>query len=623
MGRKKIYQLDRQLDEQPAPRSAEPPATDGQPSPHPLSRLQRALGNQAIQQAIGAPGADMVEHHSPPTSGPGSRAEPLVHGRSAVQRFTTMRADAYYRSPVNPDNPVLVWTDGRALFLGSAAGTGLSPSAPDPIVSIPAGYLPADLHWDVRDIQLLGGAGEGGSLVVVARRPGQPDLVLTVTNRLEQRWHGDVQGTQQGAGGVVTRAGAEFLAVNDTAVPLELSGAAARGPIHGVAFPDGFFRYRAPGGDHDLYVSQGEQPAAYLVRQADGAIVQSFAGGTIDAVVPEEQGVVHLERRSAFLNMMIPYTRTIDLRASPPTITTTVGHASAEPGYAAAKARLVARGVSFEEQGLRLRLAELEALEMALAADSGRGQRALEEFHALEGLAADEPLLEVTKRIGSGNAYGLAEAGAGVPILDLSEPFGESAESRAATIRHEMTHVVMGALHAVSQAGRSRAERADLAGAMAFAARQAQAQARAGQLRATEYGRGERAPAAGTLAEWRGAVGHDPELAAIWIELLKRYRFIPDPEGTGELRGVSLADESRYTGASEYIGHPSQSVSEFAASFVACATVFRAQFVAAVLAAEAAGNAQGGGGGSYLRRLYRQAWRTIDARYVPLGPSPF
>ena len=31
----------------------------------------------------------------------------------------------------------------------------------------------------------------------------------------------------------------------------------------------------------------------------------------------------------------------------------------------------------------------------------------------------------------------------------------------------------------------------------------------------------------------------------------------------------------------------------------------------------------GGGGGSYLRGLYRRAWNLIDAKYVPLGTNPF
>jgi hypothetical protein len=156
-----------------------------------------------------------------------------------------------------------------------------------------------------------------------------------------------------------------------------------------------------------------------------------------------------------------------------------------------------------------------------------------------------------------------------------------------------------------------------------YEASRAQAKARAGQLRASEYGAGDVAPPAGSRSEWRSRVDGDLALANLWVELLRRYAFIPDPEGTGERRGASIADESRYSGASESTGHPADSLGEFVASFVTCATLFRTQFVADVLAAETAGNARGGGGGSYLRGLYRRAWQRIDLRYVPLGANPF
>ena len=84
---------------------------------------------------------------------------------------------------------------------------------------------------------------------------------------------------------------------------------------------------------------------------------------------------------------------------------------------------------------------------------------------------------------------------------------------------------------------------------MRFEARQAQRKARAGLLRASEYGAGDVVPPAGTFRDWRSSVGADVELANIWVELLRRYRSIPDPEGTVEIRGTSLADESRYSGA--------------------------------------------------------------------------
>jgi hypothetical protein len=464
----------------------------------------------------------------------------------------------------------------------------------------------------------------GGALVVTARKRGAPDLLVAISNTLEQRSWFHALGLKENATSHVTRQGSEFLMAYDARVPLELSGAVAEGPIHRVAFPQGFLRYRAPGGDHDLYVARGASPAAYVVERTTGDIKQTFPAGTIDAVVPEESGVVRLERSATLPGIAVPYTRTIDLRASPPSITTALGHASAEAGYAAARSRLQARGVSIQERGLRLSVAELEAIESALAAGGGRGQTTLVQFRALEGLSVRAPILEVSKFIGPANAWGLASRGSGTPTLDISEPFSEAATSRVATIRHEMTHVMMGAIDALNRERLTSQQRANLEGAMGYEARRARQQARAGRLRAQEYGAGDVVPPIGDIATWQENVGQDPELASIWVELLKRYTFIPDPEGTGEFRGVSLADESRYSGAGDVsAGHPAESVSEFAASFVASAKAFREQFEAAVLAAEAAGNARGGRGGSYVRRLYRHAWRIIDEKYVPLGANPF
>ena len=115
-------------------------------------------------------------HNSPPTSGPGSRGEPLVHGRRSVLSFADMQIDAYYRSPVNPDNPVLVWTDGTHLFFAPSGGqvaTARTTALPEVSFVAPSGYVVEELQWDRSE----GLFASGGALVVVARRPGQPDSV--------------------------------------------------------------------------------------------------------------------------------------------------------------------------------------------------------------------------------------------------------------------------------------------------------------------------------------------------------------------------------------------------------------------------------------------------------------
>lgn len=578
----------------------------------------------ALQRLANSPTTSdqvFVTHHSPPATGRGSRDDPLTDRRS-VQRVADMTTDAYYHSPVNPDNPVLVWTNGTQLFFAPAQAqivSGRTTAAPEPSFAPPSGYVAEELHWDRRQGLTTG----GGPLVVIARQAGQPDLEVAVSNTLAQRASFIALGSISGVSMEVAREGTEFMRVNDTSVPLPLSGATAEGPIHHVTFADGFLRYRAAGGDHDLYIARGADPAAYLVERSAGTITQHYAAGTIAAVIPEASGVVRLERTTTFLGLPVPTTLTIDLRTRPPTTSTAAGFASAEAGYVSAKTRLQALNISIEENGVRLRVAEMEAIESALTAGGNRGLNALLAFRTLEGLTASDPILEVIKMLGPSAAFGLTTRGGGTPLLSFKEPFERRPIEPVATLRHEMTHVIMGAIDAVNRAGLTAAGRADLEGALRYEAGRAREKARAGRIRMGEYGRGDVVPPAGTFAEWRGSVGQDVELASIWVELLGRYTFIPDPEGTAEFRGASLADESRYLGVAERTGHPADSVDEFTASFVTSATLFRSQFVRAVLEAETAGNARGGRGGTYLRSLYRRAWRLIDSKYVPLGSNPF
>jgi hypothetical protein len=331
-----------------------------------LTRLQQTHGNAFVQSFIGGQIIAARGHNSPPATGPGSHGEPLV-GRRAVQSVSGMVTDAYFKSPVNPTNPVLVWTNGTTLFFAPSQvqiTAGRAVAMPEPsFVPLP-GYRAEELHWDSRE----GLTSGGGPLVIIARKSGEPDLEIAVSNTLEQRsfFGGGTGGVSFGGSVHVARQGGEFLQVNDTTVPLAISGATATGPIHTVTFAEGFIRYRAPGGSHDLYVARGAAPFAHLVDRANGSITRTFASGTINAIVSEPGGVVHLEQTTTVSGAASQTTITIDLRATPPIVSTTTGHASAETGYAAARARLLALGVSIQEDGVRFRVVELEAIETAL-----------------------------------------------------------------------------------------------------------------------------------------------------------------------------------------------------------------------------------------------------------------
>jgi hypothetical protein len=582
-----------------------------------LRQMQRTFGNLYVNEFIGKQIAAARGHNSPPITGPGSHGEPIIR-RGRTLNISSMATDAYHASPVNPHNPVVVWTDGTILFFAPSQEqltAGRTLPMPEPRFVPQPGFRAEQILWD-RGTETSG----SGSLAVVCRKTGAADIHVVITNTLEQITLFEAPGATSSAKSHVTREEGQFLDVDATSVHVDLTGGTA-GPINGETFPDGFFRYSASGGTHDLYVAKGERPFAHIVERSTGVITRSFASGTIAAVVPEPNGIVSLETTTTGATATRE-TTTIDLRGSPPAVTTATGHTSSEVGYDDARQRLIDVNITIEEVGLRFRVSELEAIEDALSLGGGMGLATLQNFATLE--ASGPTILDISKRIGPDDARGLAVAGGGTPFLGVSEPFTQTETLRTATIRHEMTHVIAGAQQAVTRAGLSARDRANLEGSLGWEARQGLRKAREGLLRMGQPGLGAPTPGAGTFRDWRNAIGDDPQIANIWIELLRKYSFIPDPEGTGEIRGVSLADESRYSGASDpFSGHAADSADEFIASFVTCATVFRSAFIAAVVEAETAGNARGGGGGRYLKGLYSQAWDLISTRYVPLGTNPF
>ena len=178
----------------------EPPARSGTRSD---GNAGVVAGLPRFLEGIPEPAA-LAVHHSPPTVGPGSRAEAIVHDRRSVQPLAAMRPDTYYRSPVNPHNPVLVWTDGTTIFFAPSAGelgAGRSAALPEPSFAPPGGYIAEELHWD-RVSNLTTG---GGPLVIIARKPGEPDLEVAISNTLEQKAHFIALGVTGGASAIVSR----------------------------------------------------------------------------------------------------------------------------------------------------------------------------------------------------------------------------------------------------------------------------------------------------------------------------------------------------------------------------------------------------------------------------------
>jgi hypothetical protein len=86
-----------------------------------------------------------------------------------------------------------------------------------------------------------------------------------------------------------------------------------------------------------------------------------------------------------------------------------------------------------------------------------------------------------------------------------------------------------------------------------------------------------------TAKAWEPLLSTDKEMNEIWREL--HYRFkIGDPEGTGDIRGFDVVDESRYSAdpRGEPVGHGFENLTEFIASFVTSCLNFGAKVVATV-----------------------------------------
>ena len=118
-----------------------------------------------------------------------------------------------------------------------------------------------------------------------------------------------------------------------------------------------------------------------------------------------------------------------------------------------------------------------------------------------------------------------------------------------------------------------------------------------------------------TAKAWEPLLSTDKEMNEIWREL--HYRFkIGDPEGTGDIRGFDVVDESRYSAdpRGEPVGHGFENLTEFIASFVTSCLNFGAKVVATVRTS----------GSAELARLYLRLWDRVNSTLVTLGTvNPF
>jgi hypothetical protein len=113
-----------------------------------------------------------------------------------------------------------------------------------------------------------------------------------------------------------------------------------------------------------------------------------------------------------------------------------------------------------------------------------------------------------------------------------------------------------------------------------------------------------------TQKDWEKALSSDEKLNKIWQALHERFP-ISDPEGTSDIRGLDVADESRYLGGNrgDVVGHGFDNVSEFIASFVSSSTLFQAEMTKTVKDSKS----------DRLLALYSELWTLVNSNVVSLG----
>lgn len=110
--------------------------------------------------------------------------------------------------------------------------------------------------------------------------------------------------------------------------------------------------------------------------------------------------------------------------------------------------------------------------------------------------------------------------------------------------------------------------------------------------------------------QWEKALSTNADINKIWAELHYRYK-IPDSEGTKDIRGLDVADESRYqqTDRGDPVGHAFDNVNEFIASFVTSSKQYQPQMTALIKQSK----------DTTLAGHYKKLWDWVNNNFVQLG----
>jgi len=115
-----------------------------------------------------------------------------------------------------------------------------------------------------------------------------------------------------------------------------------------------------------------------------------------------------------------------------------------------------------------------------------------------------------------------------------------------------------------------------------------------------------------TVAQWEETLSADKEFNTIWAALHMRYN-IGDPEKTTDIRGMDVADESRYASSprGDAVGHAFDNVNEFVASFVSSTLQYQSNMLATIKSS----------GSTSLALYYMRLWNRVNTKLLKLGTT--
>lgn len=257
---------------------------------------------------------------------------------------------------------------------------------------------------------------------------------------------------------------------------------------------------------------------------------------------------------------------------------------------------LRALGVVVEEQGARFSDTQLEgALDVLGRWTGAKGVVASLRARGAPGLTLRKGVL-ITSAVYDSTA-GRVEIPANLRDAD---------EHERAVIEHEVAHALYHAAGLATKAGKVSKEVSELADDMKFDT--AQGDIDPGIL-------GSPLARHRTQGQWEEALSTDIAIDELWESLHHRFP-IADLEGTFDIRGFEVADESRYrqTVHGDVAGHGFDNVTEFISSFVTSTRSFQPAMLQAIRAS----------GSVELAGLYEDVWDWVNGHLMKLdGPNPY